>query len=83
MYKIIKNGNQKTIRNDKGTWIPISNQNRYYIEYLKYLEDNNLTEEDLEIEDITPQKNNRVQVMYDVSLGKLVYHNGATWEIVP
>jgi len=83
MYKIIKNGDEEYIQNEDGAHIPRSDDNRHYRAYKEYLKKNKIKEKHLEIEDITPEKNNRVQVMYDVSLGKLVYHNGKDWQIVP
>jgi hypothetical protein len=83
MYKIIKYGQESHIQKEAGTHIPIDDGNTAYKEYKKYLKDNNIKEKHLDVEDITPKKSNLVDTKYDTELGKLVFHDGEKWEIVP
>ena len=83
MYKILKTDVVEIIvKIDTGMQIPRDTTNTDYQQYKKWLKETDTNEKDLPVEDITPAPNDRVQVMYDAGLGKLVYHSGGGWETI-
>ena len=85
MYKKRINGNTYIIiRDSDSANIPPAQGNRHYKQFLQWMDENNLTRDDIEVIEPPPVPPEPAQkeVCFDTALGKLCYKDNGVWKEV-